>query len=147
MANLTQWNPFKTLARFDPSSTFDELVRGLRPAWRDFEFSPGMRIDVSEDDNGYTVKAEIPGVEKNDIDVSIERNQVSISAEVKRNSSRKENEKELYAERYVGRVYRSFSLPSDLDDTKALARYDNGVLTLTLPKKTAGGGTKRIAVS
>ena len=146
MSNLTHWNPFKTLARFDPASSFDDLVRSLRPAWRDLDFTPGIRIDVNEDDKSYSVKAEIPGVDKKDIDVAVDGNQVSISAEVKHETSNKGDEKEIHTERYYGKVYRSFSLPDDLDSSKAEARYDNGVLSLTLPKKTNGNGTKKIAV-
>ena len=146
MSNLTHWNPFKTLARFDPATSFDDLVRTLRPAWSDQELSPGIRIDVSEDDKAYTVKAEIPGVDKNNIDVSVDGNQVSIRAEVKRETSKKD-EKEIYTERYVGKVYRAFSLPCELDSAKGQAHYGDGVLTLTLPKKSTGNGSKKIAVS
>ena len=147
MANLTHWNPFKSLARFDPANSFDELVRSLRPNWRDLDLSSGMRIDVNEDDKSYSVKAEIPGVDKKDIDVSVDGNQVAISAEVKREASKKDNEKEIYTERYFGKVYRSFSLPSDLDGSKAEAQYEKGVLTLTLPKKNGGNGAQKISVS
>lgn len=146
MANITHWNPFKTLARFDPAASFSDLIRDLRPEWREFEVAPGVRIDVNEDDKAYNVKAELPGVDKKDIDVSVDGNQVSISAEVKRETTRKQDEKEIYTERYYGKVYRSFSLPSDLDSTKAEAQYDKGVLTLTLPKKANGNGGKKIAV-
>lgn len=149
MANLTHWNPFKNLIRFDPASPFDDVVRsfGMRPAWRDFEVAaPELRIDVNEDDKAYHVKAEIPGVNKNDIEISVEGNQVAISAEVKRETTKKGDEKELYSERYFGKVYRAFSLPFDLESGKADARYDNGVLTLTLPKKM-NGGSKKIAIS
>lgn len=147
MSNLTHWNPFKTLARLDPAASFNDLIRDLRPAWRDFDLSPGVRIDVNEDEKAYNVKAEIPGVDKKDIDVAVEGNQVSICAEVKRETSKKQDEKEVYSERYFGKIYRSFSLPSDLDSTKAQAHYENGVLTLTLPKKSNGNGGHKIAVN
>jgi HSP20 family protein len=148
MSNVTHWNPFKNLARFDPVSPLDDVMRsfGVRPAWRELEVTPEIRIDVNEDDKAYRVKAEIPGVSKNDIEISVEGNQVAISAEVKRETKNKDGEKEIYTERYVGKVYRSFSLPNDLESDKSEARYDNGVLTLTLPKK-ANGGTKKITVS
>jgi HSP20 family protein len=149
MANLTRWNPFKTLTRFDPATLpFDDLFHGLgvRPAWREFDVAPDVRIDVSEDDKAYRVKAEIPGVSKNDIEISVEGNQVAISAEVKRETKKKDDEKEIYTERYFGKVYRSFSLPHDLESGKADAHYENGVLMLTLPKKT-NGGSKRIMIS
>ena len=150
MNTLAHWNPFKTTAsRYNPAATFDDLFRGfgMRPVWRDIEAAaPDIRIDVSEDDKVYRVKAEIPGVEKNDIEISVEGNQVAISAEVKRESTKKDDEKDVCTERYYGKVYRAFSLASDLDSAKADAHYDKGVLTLTLPKKH-NGGTRKIAVS
>ena len=147
MNALTRWNPFKTAAGFDPMTPFDDLFRGLgaRP-WRELDVAPDMRIDVGEDDTTFTVKAEIPGVAKDDIEVSAEGNQVSISAEVKRETGKQNDEKDVYSERYYGRVYRSFTLPCELDSSKADARYDNGVLTLKLPKKQ-NGATRRIVVS
>lgn len=147
MANLTHWNPFKATPRFDPIANFDDLFRGwnVRPMAREFDVAPDVRIDVNEDEKAFKVKAEIPGVEKKDIEISVEGNQVTISAEVKRETKKKEDEKELYTERYFGKVYRSFTLPNELDAAKAEAHYDQGVLTLTLPKKS-NGGTRKIAV-
>ena len=147
MANLTRWSPFKTLSRFEQSSPFDDFFRGfgLRPQWGDVE-APDMRIDVTENDGSYTVKAEVPGVEKNDIDVSIHGNQVTINAEVKRETKRKDGEEDLYTERYYGKVYRSFGLPNEVDSAKANAHYENGVLTLTLPKRD-NGSTRKLTVS
>ncbi len=101
-------------------------------------------MDVTEDDQNYLVKADIPGVTKDDIKVAIDGNQVSVSAEMK-------EEKEasgagmLCKERHYGQQYRSFTLPQDVDDTKAEAKYENGVLQLTLPKK-AGTGRKQLAI-
>lgn len=144
MANLTHWNPFKPLTRLEARvPQFDDLFRefGLRPRWKEMDI-PEMRIDVAENDQSYAVKAEIPGVDKQDIDVSIDGNQVSISAEVKRESSKKEDERDIYTERYYGQVYRSFSLPTEVDSGKANAHYENGVLRLTLPKKENGSARK-----
>src|SRR5512142_837547 len=94
MTTLTHWNPFKSMTRFDPISSFDDLFRGLgtRPVWRDLEAAaPDVRIDVSENDKFYSVKAEIPGVHKEDIQISVDGNQVAISAEVKRETKKKED--------------------------------------------------------
>jgi HSP20 family protein len=101
MANLTRWSPFKTLSRFEQGAPFDDFFRGfsLRPRWSELE-APDVRIDVTENDGAYRVKAEMPGVEKNDIDVSISGNQVTISAEVKRESKKKDDERDVYTERY-----------------------------------------------
>jgi HSP20 family protein len=148
MTTLTRFNPFKSLARIDPTAEFEDFFRGfgLRPAWPNFEAVPDMRLDVSEDDKVYRVKAEIPGVDKKDIELSINGNQIAISAEVKRESHRKESEKEVVSERYYGKLYRAFSTPLDVDGSKAEAHYENGVLTLTLPKK-ANGQSRRIAIN
>ena len=146
MTTLTRWNPFRSATRFDPMMPFEDFFRslGTRPL-REFEATPDIRIDVSEDPTAYKVKAEIPGVDKKDIEISVEGNQVSIGAEVKRETKSKDEEKDVYTERYFGKVYRAFTLPSDLDSAKADAQYDKGVLTLTLPKK-GNGGVRRIAI-
>lgn len=151
MSSLTHWNPFKN-ARIDPLAgfpiTFDDMFRSLasRPAWRDMDMVPDMRLDVTENDNAYVVKADLPGVDKKDIEISVEGGQVAIGAEVKHSSEKKENEQSLVSERYTGRVYRAFSLPTEVDSSKADAHYEGGVLTLTLPKKP-NGSHRRIAVS
>ncbi len=147
MTNLTRWNPLKRTARFDPMVGFDDLLRsGMRPLWREFEGTPDINLDVSENDKAYTVKADLPGVDKNDIDVSVEGAQVSISAEIKRETRNKDNDRELFTERYYGSTFRSFTLPSEVASDKVEARYENGVLSLTLPKKANGAG-RRITVS
>lgn len=105
-----------------------------------------MRIDVSEQDNAYVVKADIPGVKKEDINVRIDGNVVQIDAELKREKDTKdEGGKVLRSERYWGNVSRTFSLAQDVDDGKAVAKYADGVLTLELPKKTTEQA-KKLAV-
>ena len=104
-----------------------------------------IRIDVSESDGAYTVLAEVPGVGKEDIHVSIDGSVVTLRAEVKQQDSQTEDEKVLRTERYYGAVARSFQLPQDIDQTQAKAKYDSGLLTLTLPKK-AVSGSQRLAI-
>lgn len=147
MSMLTRWNPFRPAASFSLMPEFDDLLRsfGTRSMSRELENVPDMRIDLSEDDNAYRVAVDIPGVDKDDITVSADGNQVTISAEIKRDSERKE-EKQIVSERYSGLCYRSFSLPTEVDQARAEARYDNGVLTLMLPKK-GNGSSRRILVS
>lgn len=141
MANLT---------RYDPFSDLDNLFRGFRlmpVRWpKEMEDAPKIRVEVNEDDKNYVVNAEIPGVKKEDIKVTVEGSQVSISAEVKRESEKKEGERVVHSERYYGNVYRSFTLDSALDDSAALAKYADGMLILTLPKKS-GKADNRIKVS
>jgi HSP20 family protein len=105
-----------------------------------------MRVDVTEKDNAYLVKADIPGVKKEDINVRIDGNIVQIDAEVKREKETKGNgDKILRSERYWGNISRTFSLAQDVDDSKVVAKYADGVLTLELPKK-ATSETKKITV-
>ena len=138
MANITRYDPF-SLARFDPFADFDDLFRGffVRPVL--FEGQPQMEIklDLKEDDKSYTVHADIPGVKKEDIHVSIDGNRVSISAESRMEKEEKEGEKVLRSERYCGKVARSFTLTHEVDEAGAKAKYSDGVLELTLPKKAA----------
>jgi HSP20 family protein len=144
MTNLIHWNPFKPLSRLESRAPmFEDFFRdfGIRPRWQELEV-PEMRIDVAENDGAYAVKAEIPGVEKGDIDVSIDGNQVSIAAEIKREAKTKDDERDICTERYYGKVYRSFGLPGEVDSSKANATYENGLLTLTLPKKQNGSARK-----
>ena len=133
-------------------SLFDDFFKDfapgfyVRPLHGDGLPAPSqIKIDVKEDDAAYTVHAEVPGVPKEDINVSIDGNVVSLRAEVRQHDEKKEGEKVLRSERYFGSVARSFQLPVDVDAAQAKARYDNGVLTLTLPKKQ-GNKTQRLAI-
>lgn len=126
------------LTRYDP---LDDLFRGffVRPVGYGGESNelPSVKIDVKTQDNGYLVHAELPGVKKEDIHVNIDGSVVSISAERKQEKEVKEGERVLRTERYFGKVARSFDLGTDIDEAAAVAKYTDGVLELTLPKKTA----------
>ena len=141
MANITRFNPF--------DESLDDLFRGffVKPVAFEGERAQAMQLkmDVKENGNAYVVHAEIPGVKKEDIHVSVEGNQVSISAEVKRQSEEKEGERVLRSERYHGKVQRMFTLGADVDSSAAQAKYNDGVLELTLPKKAAASN-KRLAI-
>jgi HSP20 family protein len=102
-------------------------------------------MDVKEQGDDYLVHAELPGVRKEDIHVIVDGNQVSISAEVKQEKEVKEGERVLRSERYFGKVSRSFQLGQEIDDAKASAKFNEGVLELTLPKRVAGPN-KRVAI-
>lgn len=137
------------IVRRDPYA-IDDLVEdlfkgyGMRP-WRWAGEQPEMqmiKMDVKEDNGNYTVHAEMPGVKKEDIHITIDGNNVSVSAETRRESERKEGEKVLRSERYFGKVYRSFNLAQDVDEARAKARFENGVLELVLPKKTTAAARK-----
>ena len=135
MANITRFDPFADLTRFDPFRGIEDVFRFPRGLLRSLPEEPQIKMDVSEDEKTFRVKAEIPGVNKEDIKVSIDGNQVFISAEVKREKEEKTGGTVIRSERYYGNQYRSFALQSDIDEAKADAKYENGVLELTLPKK------------
>ncbi|MES2262231.1 MAG: Hsp20 family protein [Pseudomonadota bacterium] len=143
--NLRHFEPFADLVRFEPLHVEDFFREfGLRRALREFEGQPLIRADVAENEQAYTVKAELPGMKKEDIKVDIDGKRVSIMAEIKRESEQKQGSTVLRSERYVGQQYRSFTLEQEIDDTKAEARYQDGVLELTLPKRPNHGGRKLI---
>lgn len=145
MANsLTRFDPFSELARIDPFRGLDEIFNQslLGPRLRSTGMTP--RMDVAETDQSYVVKAEIPGVKKEDIKVNVDGNQVSISAQTMQESEQKQGNM-LVTERSMGQYYRSFTLPQTVDDSTANAEYHDGILELTLPKK-AGGTAKTLAI-
>ena len=148
MANITRFDPFKELARIDPFGGIDDLFKGfmVRPVFQGMPTITQFKLDVSEDDKAYTIKAEIPGVKKEDIKISVDGNVVSISAEVKKESEQKEGKKVVHSERYYGQVARSFTLASEVDEAGAKATYTDGVLEAVLPKKQ-GVAAKQIIVS
>jgi HSP20 family protein len=141
MANVTRHGPFPGL---------DKMFRRFRlmplSMPREFEGVPQLKIDVGEDEKAYTVNAGIPGAKKKDIRVTVDGKQISISAEVKRETAKKEGDRVLHSERYYGNSYRGFTLDSAVDDAAAQAKYSDGLLQLTLPKK-ANGGPGRLRVS
>ena len=141
MNNLIRFRPLGDITRFDPLMDFDEMFdrfarTALRPAWRDMDtMEPQIRMDVSEAGSEYVVKAEIPGVKKDDIHVSIDGNMVTISAEVKHEKDVGEGSRLLRSERCYGKTMRTFRLDQDVIEDKAEAKYADGVLELRLPKK------------
>ena len=135
MSTVTLCHPYANPA-------IDELFRGFFRPVRAGREPVSIRLDVAEKDGAYVVRAEIPGVAKEDIQVSIEGNQVSIAAETKHADGKKDGERVLHCERHVGSAFRSFTLPADLDEAASAAKYENGVLELTLAKKPAHAGRK-----
>lgn len=141
MVNVTRFTPF--------DDSFDELLRGffVRPmAFEGGAAAQAVRIDVSENENAYTVHAEIPGARKDDIHVTIDNDQVTISAESRNERTVKEGERVLRAERYFGKLQRAFTLGQPVDEERAAAKYHDGVLELTLPKKAAAS-TRRLTIN
>ncbi|PTR16622.1 heat shock protein Hsp20 [Nitrosospira sp. Nsp2] len=147
MANIVRRSPtLGDIARYDPFANIDDLFRsfGMRPLSIEGE-APAIKVDITEDDKAYKVRAEIPGVKKEDVKVQVEGNRVTISCETKQEKEEKEGERTIAREIYQGSSYRSFTLASEVDETKAEAKYENGILELTLPKKE-GTSARRIEV-
>jgi HSP20 family protein len=132
MANIARFAPF--------DDAFDDLFRGFLVRPVNYETPSGaaqFRVDVTENDNAYILRAEIPGVKKEDIQITIDGDTVAVGAEVKNEKDVKNGDRVLRSERYYGKVYRAFTLGQPVDDASAAARYAEGVLELTLPKKAA----------
>jgi HSP20 family protein len=140
MANIARFSPF--------DDAFDDLFRGFLVRPVSYEGPSGaaqFRVDVSENDNAYTLRAEIPGVKKEDIQITVDGDTVAVGAEVKNEKDVKNGDRVLRSERYYGKVYRAFTLGQPVDESSALAKYSDGVLELTLPKRAAVQA-KRIAI-
>jgi HSP20 family protein len=104
------------------------------------------RLNLTETDKDFQVQAEMPGVKKEDVKVTIENQRVTMEAEAKNETEQREGEHVVYSERSTQKFMRSFTLPSDVDDAAAEAKMENGILTLTLPKKQGGSGAKKLTV-
>ena len=141
MANIARFDPFNELV--------DDFLKGffVRPMIYEGEARGALRmkVDVVESNGAYIVTAEVPGVKKEDIQVSIDGADVTLAAELKRERDVSKDERVLHAERGFGKLARSFTLPQEVDEAKAEAKYRDGVLELTLPKKAAAA-RKTIAI-
>jgi len=130
MAGVSRYDPFGDMV--------DDFLKGyfVKPlAYEHSEPVRRMRVDVSEHNGEYKVLAELPGAKKEDINVQIDGDQVSITAEVRAEREAKEGERVLHSERYFGKFARAFRLGEELDESRASAKFADGVLELTLPKK------------
>ena len=145
MVNIPRYSPIE--------DAFQQVFRNSVPMWL-----PGpetrapaptqFRIDVTENDKEYKVLGEMPGVKKDEISVTISGCEVMISAEVKRekdDKNDKNGETVLRTERFYGKLQRELTFSQEIDEAKAQAKYNDGVLELTLPKK-GGTAAKKLAV-
>jgi HSP20 family protein len=140
MANITRYDPLGDLV--------DDFFRGfvVRPLGFEAEVPVRrMKVDVAEQNGDYKVVAELPGVKKEDIKVNIDGDEVSITAETRVEKQAKDGERVLHSERYLGKVSRAFRLAEEVDESRASAKYADGVLELTLPKKAATAA-KQLAI-
>ena len=134
MANLTPWEPFRDMRRMHDrlDRMFDSALMGSSLSE---EFASGsMPIDLYETDDEVVVKAAAPGMKPDELDITITGDRLSIRGEV---SEEHEEEKARYyvRERRFGSFHRSVSLPAPVDGDKANAEFENGILTLSIPKK------------
>lgn len=127
---------------------FDDAFRNFLRPWvsRGVAQAPDIKIDLTEGNGDYKLKAEIPGVSKEDIQIDIDENKVCISVEVKKESEEKKDDRVIRSERQCGYASRSLWLDNPVDQSKSKAKYENGVLELTLPKKTAATA-KRLTIT
>lgn len=145
------------LSTWRPGSVEDQVGRLMQNMVQDF-LSPyagvgGMveedtispRLHVSETEKTYEIQAEMPGVKKDDIKVSIDHDRVTIEAECRTANEQREGQNVVYSERSARRFLRSFMLPTEVDDATAQAKLEDGVLWLTLPKKQ-GSQAHRLTV-
>lgn len=141
--NLTRYNQPSALGLFEPFRALEELLRdtGMDPFWPSTELSAGIRMDVQETEQSYDIRADMPGLKKEDIKVAVDGRQVSLSAQAEQAGEGAQGGM-LWRERHAGQWQRSFTLPQEVDDSQAQARYEDGVLHLTLPKKAGTGGTR-----
>ena len=138
MASLQIYDPF-----VDPA--VETLFRNfLRPERTDRAAPQGIRIDVAETDKEVTIRAEVPGIDPKEINVSVTGDQLVISGEKKEKTERKGNGFSHHETRY-GSFHRAIPLPEGVDSEKVDAQYANGVLTLTLAKSPQAA-PKRIEI-
>ncbi|HKC42355.1 MAG TPA: Hsp20/alpha crystallin family protein [Burkholderiales bacterium] len=140
MANVTRYDPFGDL--------FDDLVKDffVRPVAANAAVAaPRIKVDVTEQEGAFKVVADLPGVRKEDIQVNVDGDQVSLTAEIRNEKDVKDGERLVHSERRYGKVSRAFRLGYEIDEAKAQAKYRDGVLELTLPKK-ANGAAKQLTI-
>ena len=147
MGDIARFNPFRSLSRLSP---FGREMGGkfkgffLTPKPFDSVSEAQIQIDISEDEKTFKIRAEMPGFDKDDINISVNGDRVSISAELKKERNEKRGDKVIHRECYYGRQYRSFTLPQAADETNTKARYEDGVLNLELTKKEVADNKKII---
>ena len=140
-----------SIVRREPASLFDEFFSDFFNRTAQAQRQPELpsvaraRIDVIDKGDRYEVHVDLPGVKKEDIHVNVEGARVSIAAETKAERNVDNGERVLHTERYAASYARSFELPAEVTEDGAEARFENGVLTLALPRR-ATVTSKRLTV-
>ncbi|MBX7229108.1 MAG: Hsp20/alpha crystallin family protein [Burkholderiaceae bacterium] len=122
--------------RLFDDSLFDRLVSPIKSLNNMEARSPALEVTEGEQD--YTVKVDLPGMSKEDVKISVDGRRVTVEASSSKNEEKKEGDRILYTERSIASFSRSFTLPLEIDQAQSSAKMDNGVLTLSLAKRTAG---------
>lgn len=135
MNSITRWNPFREMAAMQSAMDrmFEDAWRGSWPTLSSLSGFETPALDIHETDSAYTVAVPLPGVNPEAISVKMENGVLTISGELPQPKV-DENTKVVVQERFYGKFSRSVTLPQHVDADKVDATYDNGVLTLTLPK-------------
>lgn len=126
---IVRWEPFET------QPFWGRRMRDLWPDfWEDSDIAFNIPVEVKENKDNVTVKANVPGVNPEELDIEVTADSVAINYETKKEKEDK-SERVYTAERMYGAFSRSVSLPTSIDTEKVQSEFKNGVLTLTLPKK------------
>jgi HSP20 family protein len=145
MSNLTRWDPFREMMslRNAMDRMFDDPFFGLRSDWGE-QVNWGLALDVAETEDNFVVKASLPGIKPDDLDITYNNNTLTIKGQVQEEKDSEERHYHLRERRY-GSFTRSITLPGSVKADAIEANYDSGVLTLTLPK-VEEAKPRRIAV-
>ncbi len=132
---ITRWNPFREMVNMQ--NQFDRFFDDWRPFFNDENLSGRtnfLAIDAHEDDSGYNLTTELPGVKPENINVRQDGDYLLIEANIPEATTESNDKRWLVRERRSGHFSRRIRLPQNVDFTKAEANYNDGVLTLSLPK-------------
>lgn len=135
MTRIVRWNPVRDMAEMQ--SALDRLFENTLQTYSANGGHNWLALDVHEDENSYTVKADVPGLTPDNLDITLHENVLTIHAEFNTEKTQEENGRVIVSERRSGSFRRSVTLPVNVDADKVVADYENGVLTLTLPKSEA----------
>jgi HSP20 family protein len=137
---LERWFDNKSLSRFRDFSQVQESFDRLFNEFMNVKKTNGMQslsfspsCEIAEEDNNYILKFDLPGVTKDQVKVEADKDQLTIRAE-RKEEKKSESKKKYLSEMYYGSYTRSFTLPGPVDEKKVDAKFENGVLTVTVPK-------------
>lgn len=139
MTRLIRWDPYREM-----SNMLDRFFEEPISEWRTTDFNLNLPLDVAESEDEFIVKASVPGIDPDDIDITVTKNTLTIKGEMKKEEETEEERYHLRERRY-GRFTRSITLPTSVNTDMIDANYENGVLVLHLPK-TEEMKPKRIEV-